>query len=195
MPNWCFSSVVIEGDKREIDVLECMLNRLSQMEEPAVKNDFGPNWLGCIIDKLGGDCQEVRCRGTWSDLHRVSDTTICLETETAWAPCCETFNFICRQFPSMRYYYSSEEPSMGEFWTNDKEGKYFPCRYYVELCTPDELFGCEYFKTLDEALLWIREGYAKEVKTRQDVELLCERWEEESPDAYCCLHEFQTDEG
>ena len=59
--------------------------------------------------------------------------------------------------------------------------------------TQEELL--EYFKTLDEALLWIREGYAKEVKTRQDVELLCERWEEESPDAYCCLHEFQTDEG
>jgi metal-responsive CopG/Arc/MetJ family transcriptional regulator len=49
MPNWCFASYVIEGDKKEIDELEQMMNRLRNMEKPAVDNGFGTDWLGCIV--------------------------------------------------------------------------------------------------------------------------------------------------
>ncbi len=193
MPNWSFSSYVIEGKKSEIDELEELMNRLDSTEKPAVENGFGTNWLGCIVHELGADWNEVRCRGSWSDLKRLDECAISMNTETAWAPCNETFDLICQHFPSLRYYYSSEEPNMCEYWTNDVEGKYFPERYYIDLCTPKEDYDSEYFKTLDDALRWMQENYSKDIKTKEDFEALCEKWEEESEDAYCYLYEFKID--
>lgn len=34
---------------------------------------------------------------------------------------------------------------MCEYWTNDDEGKYFPDRYYVDVCTSEEEYYSEYF--------------------------------------------------
>lgn len=45
-----------------------------------------------------------------------------METETAWSPCIETYDFICKVFPSLTYYYRSEEPMMAEYLTNDMRG-------------------------------------------------------------------------
>lgn len=194
MPNWCYASYVIEGKKKEIDELEEMLDRLNGMEQPAVENGFGTNWLGCIVHELGGDYENVRCRGSWSELERVGENAIRLNTETAWAPCNETFDLIRKKFPSLRYYYSSEEPNMCEYWTNDKEGKYFQDRFYIDLCTPKGEYDSEYFKTLDDALNWMRGKYSGDIKTKEDIERLCERWEEESLDAFCYLYEFRMDE-
>jgi len=193
MPNWCFASYVLEGEKKEIDELESMLNRLNSMEKPAVENGFGTNWLGCIVDELGHDWNEVRCRGSWSDLERPDELSLRLNTETAWAPCNETFDLICKHFPSLQYFYSSEEPGMCEYWTNDVEGKYFPERFHIDLCTPKEEYDCEYFRTLEDALRWMQENFSKDVKTREDFESLCQQWEEESENAYCYLYEYQID--
>lgn len=54
MPNWCFASYVIEGEKKEIDGLEQMMRKLDSMEKPAVENGFGTKWLGCLVHELGG---------------------------------------------------------------------------------------------------------------------------------------------
>ena len=53
-------------------------------------------------------------------------------TETAWSPCDETFELVCEKFPTLCYFYQSEEPSLAEYWTNDQEGKYFPDQYIAE---------------------------------------------------------------
>ena len=194
MPNWCYASYVIEGKKKEIDEFEEMMTRLNSMEQPAVENGFGTSWLGCIVHELGEDWNTVRCRGSWSELERVGENTVKLNTETAWSPCNETFDLICKKFPSLKYYYSSEEPNMCEYWTNDKEGKYFKDRFYIDLCTPNEEYGCEYFRTLDDALNWMRKNYSENIKTKEDIETLCEQWEEESLDAFCYLYEFRIEE-
>ena len=55
-----------------------------------------------------------------------------METETAWSPCIETYDFICQKFPSLNYYYRSEEPMMAEYLTNDSDGRYFKERYIAE---------------------------------------------------------------
>ena len=193
MPNWCYASYVIEGKKEEIDEFEELLARLDSMEQPEVENGFGTDWLGCIVHELGADYKAVYCRGSWGELECIGENAIRLNTETAWAPCNETFDLVCRRFPSLRYYYSSEEPGMCEYWTNDQEGKYFPDRYYIDLCTPEEAYDREYFRTLDDALKWMRENYSTDVRTTEDIEALCGQWEEESPDAFCYLYEFRID--
>ena len=75
-----------------------------------------------------------------------------METETAWSPCIETYDFICHKFPSLNYYYRSEEPMMAEYLTNDSDGRYFKERYIADVNVPDGEFMVEYFTRMEEAL-------------------------------------------
>lgn len=54
MPNWCNTSLVFEGDKQEIKTLYQTMKRLERRKTPLVENDFGSNWLGCLVEALGG---------------------------------------------------------------------------------------------------------------------------------------------
>lgn len=47
-------------------------------------------------------------------------------------------NMVCEKYPTLRYFYQSEEPDMCEYWTNDDEGKYFSDRYYVDVYISEE---------------------------------------------------------
>ena len=114
MPNWCSTAYVVEGDAQEVKSLYELMNGLQERKEPSVKNGFGTTWLGCLVDALGRDWNEVSCRGCWTDLEMNGDI-LKFTTETAWAPCNETFDLVCRKFPSIRYYYQTEEPG-------DREG-------------------------------------------------------------------------
>ena len=53
MPNWCYTSYIVEGDPETIDSLENLMTELEDLPEPYVKSDFGNTWLGCIVNKLG----------------------------------------------------------------------------------------------------------------------------------------------
>ena len=44
MPNWCSSSYVIEGDKKEVKKLYGIMHGLEKRKTPAVKNGFGTAW-------------------------------------------------------------------------------------------------------------------------------------------------------
>lgn len=110
MPNWCSSSYVIEGDKKEVKKLYGIMHGLEKRKTPAVKNGFGTAWLGCLVNALGADWNKVYCRGDWSNLE-MEQETLKFSTETAWGPCNEVFDLIQQKFPSLSYYYLSEEPT------------------------------------------------------------------------------------
>ena len=151
MPNWSNTSLVFEGDKQEIKTLYQTMKRLERRKNPLVKNDFGTNWLGCLVEALGGQWEETYCRGTWLSLE-CQGNILRMETETAWSPCIETYDFICHKFPSLNYYYRSEEPMMAEYLTNDSDGRYFKERYIADVNVPDGEFMVEYFTRMEEAL-------------------------------------------
>lgn len=65
MPNWCNTSLVFKGDKQEIKTLYQTMKRLERRKKPLVENGFGTNWLGCLVEALGGHWKETYCRGTW----------------------------------------------------------------------------------------------------------------------------------
>ena len=123
MPNWCSTAYVIEGDAKEIKSLYELMKRLEDMEKPSVKNGFGTTWLGCLVDALGKDWNDVYCRGEWSSLE-VDGEVIRLYTETAWSPCNEVFDLVREKYPSLYYYFQAEEPGMGIYETNDSSGVY-----------------------------------------------------------------------
>ena len=76
--------------------------------------------------------EKIYCRGTWDNL-KFNGEVLTFNTETAWSPCNEMFDMVCEKYPTLRYFYQSEEPGMCEYWTNDDEGKDFPGRYYVDV--------------------------------------------------------------
>ena len=119
---------------------------LEKRQKPSVQNGFGTTWLGCLVEALGESWEKIYCRGTWDNL-KFNGEVLTFNTETAWSPCNEMFDMVCEKYPTLRYFYQSEEPGMCEYWTNDDEGKYFPDRYYVDVCTSEEDTIPSIFKT------------------------------------------------
>ncbi len=190
MPNWCSTAYAIEGDAKEVNELYELMKGLQERKEPSVENGFGTSWLGCLVDALGKDWNEVYCRGDWKGLD-MKDGVLHFTTETAWSPCNEIFNFVREKFPSLRYYFQAVELGMAIYETNDSEGLYFPDRYYVVACTPDEEYDSECFSTLPEVYEWIEELAEQPIKSQEDVDRLVEQWQKENEDAFCYIHEYE----
>ncbi|WP_120470505.1 hypothetical protein [uncultured Bacteroides sp.] len=191
MPNWCSTSYVIEGDAKEVKNLYELMADLQERKEPSVPNGFGTTWLGCLVNALGGDWKEIRCRGEWSDLE-MDDGILKFTTETAWGPCDETFMLVCRKFPTLRYFYQSEEPGMAEYWTNDTESKYFTDKYIADLCTPDDKWYKEYFSKKEDMFKWFKEISGHNVKSVEEILAVTEKWDSQNPDAFCNIYEFSV---
>ena len=132
MPNWCFTSYVVTGEEKEVcDLYEKMLS-LEEREESLVENGFGKSWLGNLVTLLGGDWNTIYCRGDWSDLEKDDDNgALRFDTETAWNDPDEVVTFLQEKYPSLEFYFITEEPGMGYYATNDTAGEYFPQRYTI----------------------------------------------------------------
>ena len=191
MPNWCSTAYAIEGNAKEVKGLYELMKGLQERKEPSVENGFGTTWLGCLVDALGKDWNKVHCRGDWNSLE-MKDGVIRFSTETAWSPCNETFDLVCEKFPSLRYYFQAEEPGMAIYETNDSEGLYFPDRFYVDVCTNEEVYDSTYLSELKDVFEWIEELVGQPIKSQEDVDRLVEQWQIENEDAFCYIHEYEV---
>lgn len=189
MPNWCSASYAIEGDAKEVKNLYMLMMGLQKRSEPSVPNGFGTKWLGCLVDALGGNCNEIHCRGEWDNLE-MDDDVLKFTTETAWCPCDETLELVCEKFPTLRYFYQWEEPGMAEYWTNDVQGKYFPDKYIAELCTPDNLWDKEYFSDKEALFKWFEEISGQCVKSVEEILAISKQWTSQNPDYFCEINEY-----
>jgi hypothetical protein len=192
MANWCYSSYVIDGKRKEVQSLFSKMNNLEKRRRPLVGNDFGNTWLGCLVTKLGGDWQKVYCRGSWSDLF-YEGGLLKFNTETAWGPMDEVFKFIKTIYPSLEIYYMAEEDGNGVFITNDAEGHYFRDRYRIE-------YDCdyEYFTTIEGVLGYVSGVIGKELKSKAAMEAAINDWNDTTEDddrkIYFIEYEIVADE-
>ena len=191
MPNWCSTAYAVEGDAQEIKSLYELMKKLEDMEKPYVPNGFGTTWLRCLVNALGGDWENVGCRGSWYNLEQVGDV-LKFNTETAWAPCDETLELILEKFPSLQYYYRTEEPGMVIYETNDSEGIYFPERYVLSILTPENEYFNEYFEELKNVFEWMNEKFGQPITSFADMNKLEEKWQEQYNGAFCSLNEFEV---
>lgn len=175
MPNWCSTAYAIEGDAKEVKSLYDLMNELQKQKEPSIHNDYGSAWLGSLVDALGEDWKKVYCRGSWYDME-FDGRVLTFNTETAWSPCNEMFDTVCKKYPTLSYYYRSEEPGMALYSTNDKEGRYFQDRFIVELCTPEEEYYTEYFPDLQSMYEWLEDISDMQVQSMQDVDAIVRQW-------------------
>ena len=182
------TSVVVDGKRKEVQSLFSKMNNLENRKKPLVDNSFGKNWLGCLVVKLDGDWEKVYCRGSWSDLDW-NGAILRFNTETAWGPMTEVFEFIKTIYPSLKIYYQAEEDGNGVFITNDAEGCYFSERFRVEYD-----LDYEYFTTLNGVCGYVSGIIGKEVSTKEEAEAAISEWNDnqEDDDKMIYLNEYEV---
>ena len=190
MPNWCSTDYRCYGNKGELVELKEKLDYLSSLEKPLVENGFGKLWCGCLVSLLGGDWNEVYCRGE-IDSYEFSGTTLCISVTSAWSELGEWRKFIKSKFPNIHIVYSAEEPGNIYYVTNDKKGDYFPERYILDFTD-----GLEYFKTLDDAAGFVSRLKGKEVKTEEEIAAALDELEEkeleENKDVFYSFNKYKV---
>lgn len=191
MSNTCFTTYKIVGKKESIAKLHKTIKDLDDRQMPLVENEwYNPKlWLGCLVAALGGNPEEVLCRGTITN-YELKDDELTLNTETAWSEMAETRRYIKACFPDLSIYYFEEEEGCERFNTNDAEGLFFKERYYL-----DSSDGATYFCTLQNVADYAEELIGRKVETSFNaikVALSCYAEEHEEDDVRYDLFEIKV---
>ncbi len=187
MPNWADVTYKCVGDPKEVRSLYKTILRNAKRKTPRIKNGFGVQWLGCIIDALGFKWEDYRCRGDISHAYLL-DGVLTIHQNTAW---CEQEGFrevIEKKFPSIKVYYKEEECGCEVYHTNDTAGRFFPERFFLD--NYDEPL---YFDTIEEATRCISGIVGHQVKPSVEaIEQALDEFQEEHEDEYLfySFHEF-----
>jgi len=190
MPNWCDTTYRCVGDKKEIRALKKVLDANNKRKTSRIRNGFGKLWIGNIIDQLGYNWQDFRCRGDITD-YQMDGEVLVIYQSTAWTEAEGFREVIEKKFPSVTVYYRLEEPGCEVFCTNSFE--HFPDRYFLD--SYDEPM---YFEELSEAVKYVASlvGHDIEESVQAITEALDQYVEEhEDEDLFYSFHEFtETDE-
>lgn len=197
MPNWCSTTYKCTGRKKDLKKLYETLNHLKYSEKPKVDNGFGPLWLGCVVGALGGNWEEVACRGQVLDfsLNSTKDVLTIIQ-ETAWCEQSDFRGFLEFKFPGMKIFYQEEESGCDVYYTNDDTGCYFPERYILDWDEGSET-GYDYYQNIEDVIGDMEDFTGEKYegpRTVAGVEEYLDEWnsrEENEDVAYCYLHEFR----
>ena len=136
---------------------------------------------------------EDKCLGgEISDDPDLIDGVLWFWAEERWG--LQDFKELLRQkFPDIKVYWTVEESGCEVYATNDKEGKYFPERYWVDTAQ-DDIYQSEYFVTEEAMYKWLDEKYG--VKSEEEVEAWNANYEDSGTDDenFICIHKFDVDE-
>ena len=191
MPNWCDTSYKCVGDPKEVRKLNSVLKYMEKRKTSILSNGFGKMWLGNLVYKLGGNWEELRCRGEITDFS-LDGNVLTINQQTAWCEQEGVRLIIEQTFPSIKVYYLEQESGCEVFCTNDTSGEYFPERYFL-----DSYEDWEYFETLDEAAKFVSNIIGHEVEPSVDeidkaLDKYVEEHEEENEDIFYSFHEFKV---
>ena len=191
MPNWCDTSYKCVGDPKEVRKLNSVLKYMEKRKTSVLSNGFGKMWLGNLVYKLGGNWEELRCRGEITDFS-LDSNVLTINQQTAWCEQEGVRLIIEQTFPSIKVYYLEQESGCEVFCTNDASGEYFPERYFL-----DSYEDWEYFETLDDAAKFVSNIIGHEVEPSVDeidkaLDKYVEEHEEENEDIFYSFHEFKV---
>lgn len=191
MPNWCSTDYYVLGSRKEIMDLSKRMERLENRKKSLINNGFGNTWLGNLVNNLGGDWENVYCRGEWMCREwNKEKNTLTFTTETAWQEMKEWRRFIESCYKTIKILYVTEEPGMGIYKTNDLNEIFFKAKFVLD-------YGedVEYFETLDQAIVFIEEltGITIEEKTVNGIQGKLDEYVEENDeeDLSYSFHEFE----
>ena len=150
MANWAYTDYVIEGPKEALQKIHDAIMYCKP------SNGASEGWEGDILSTLGitWDRDKKCLRGfIQKDTVNLTDTTLSFGAEEAWGAT-DFHEMLQIGIPNIKVYYRVDEPDDAVYATNDKEGKYFTERYFVDTCI-DGNWESEYFTTEEEAYKWL----------------------------------------
>lgn len=191
MSNLSTTEYYVIGSRKEVSDLNKKMEKLENRKKSLVKNGFGNTWLGNLVKYLGGDWENVYCRGEWiSREYNKENNTLTFTTETAWREMNEWRKFIESCYKTIRILFVTEEPGMGIYQTNDLEGIFFKAKYILD-------YGedMEYFETIDQAVSFIENliDVKIEDKTVNGIDKILNAYvkENDEEDLFFSFHEFE----
>ena len=186
MANWAFVTYTCEcRDNQQAQAFKKLLDELKSLPRPYAESEFGNLWMGCVVKALGGDPDEIDCRGKIFPDYTIEGSIVTLNTEQAWSEQEEFRHLVEEMYPGMKIWYSSSEWNEGLFVTNDREGKFFSSRYYIEYED-----NYEYCDTIEQAADYVGNIVGKDVDPNMEaIDDAIEEYQENDED--CCMNFYE----
>lgn len=191
MANWAYTSYAVEGPKETLQKIEQAI-----LHHP-VEEGSSENWEGNILLALGIKWQNKQPDGTGYYMRGfiLSDVEPCytdkgtlrFDAKEAWGV--TDFNEVLEKNLPVKVYYVVEEEGEEIYATNDKDGKYFKDRFYVDTCIKGN-YQSEYFQYKSDVFKWLYELTNGEINTEEKVDEFNENVDESNSDDYIYIHEF-----
>ena len=186
MANWASTAYAIEGPKETLEKI-----REAIVKAIETKDNRYEEYKTC--DNLGITYEETKVRlgGLIEEEPDYDDKgALRFFAEERWG--LQEFNELLEQrFPGIKVYWIVEESGCEVYATNDKEGKYFPERYWVDTCI-DGNYQSEYFQFESSVYKWLHGITGGRVRSAEDAEKFNSDYEdsEGADDNFIYIHEF-----
>lgn len=191
MPNWASVVYVCKADEQQLKDLYDKLETMNHSEKSILENGFGKMWLGNLVHLLGGQWEEIECRGEINDYH-LSGNKLYISFEHAWGDSENLRDFIKKCYPGMEISFSVEEEGMEIFVTNDLDE--FPDKYHIDIQDDEnDIYLNEYYRNLEDAVADIKSNFNVDLEpTYNAINDWLENKVEESDDFWYIFEEVEV---
>ena len=188
MANMASVSYAIEGPKEVLEELKEAITKAVKTKDNRYEEYKACEYLGFDEETMDKAC----LGGIIEEEPTYNGDTLRINAEERWG--LQHFNRLLEEhFPDIRIYWVVEEPGCEVYCTNDREGKYFPERYWVDTAQ-DDIYQSEYFKTEEDMYKWLNEKYG--VKSEEEVEAWNADYEDSGTDDenFIYIHKFEVED-
>ena len=177
MANWAYTDYVVEGN------IETIKRIYGAILKHPVQKDSHEDWEGNILHALNIDFENMKIgdsepymRGfIQQDTVEMSDSTLTFSAEEAWGAT-DFADVLNEKMEDIKVFFYVQEEGMEVYATNDKEGKYFPDRFYVDTCI-DGNYDSDYFKTEEKLYEWLSRKTDGKVTDGESIDKFNEEFE------------------
>lgn len=195
MANWASTTYAIEGSEETLEKIN------QAILHPAVNENSSEGWEGDVLNALGIEWKQpspdgggyymrgfIQDEPYWDD---DSYNVLRFYAEEAWGAT-DFHKVLEENIPGIRVYYEVEEEGMEIYATNDKEGKYFSERYYVDACIDGD-WDSDYFAEQNAVYIWLSKKTNGEVTDAKSVETWNDKHEElkDDDENFISIHEIE----
>ena len=188
MANWASVAYAIEGPNEVLEkikkaIMDAIIDKSDFYEEYKALVNLGYSTLGLDECFLGGNI---------TDEPDLNDGVLRFWSEERWG--LQNFNVLLEKlFPEIKVYWVVEESGCEVYCTNDKEGKYFPDRYWVDTCVDDN-YQSEYFRDEESMYKWLSKLTEGRVTNLDQVNAFNSDYEDSDAgeENFIYIHEFQV---
>ena len=179
----------IEGSEKSLEEI------LRAIYFATTEEKYWTEYEACInLGLTKEELEDKKLRGEISDAPTLENGVLRFYAEERWG--LQDFEELLRQkFPDIKVYWTVEESGCDVYCSNDKEGKYFPDRFYADICVDGDYYS-EYFVSEDSLFKWLSNITHREINSFDDIEEFNSNYEGscEDDENFINVHIFDVDE-